>query len=212
MAVRSVSFDDDSDEELSVFSGNDLLIAHYDVADLDWQEVAERSALDERRGLVITQVAVLEDLIDEFILYLADPVDTDDHQSELDTLTIGPRLKLLEGLLSGAGLLDDNAVAVLGAARQVVARRNELAHGTIHWRPVEPVKPGSWLDEMELEWVITSRHSRTFKRITMAGLRQDLHEAISCFSSMLQYAEWFVETAPPPRNFSGGQYLGTSSR
>ena len=67
MAAWSVSFDDDNDEELSVLSGYDLLIAHYDVADLDWREVAERSALDQRRGLVITQAAVLEDLIDEFI-------------------------------------------------------------------------------------------------------------------------------------------------
>lgn len=50
MAAWSVSFDDDSDEDLSVFSGNDLLTAHYDVADLDWREVAERSALDGRRA------------------------------------------------------------------------------------------------------------------------------------------------------------------
>jgi hypothetical protein len=53
-----VSFDNDSNEQLSVFSGNDLLITQYDVSDLDWPEVAERSALDERRGLVITRVAV----------------------------------------------------------------------------------------------------------------------------------------------------------
>lgn len=39
MAARSVSFDDDSDEELYVFSGNDLLIAHYDVADLSRQHL-----------------------------------------------------------------------------------------------------------------------------------------------------------------------------
>jgi hypothetical protein len=73
MAAWSVSIDDDNDEELSVFSGYDLLISHYDFADLDCREVAERSALDQRRGLVITQADVLEDLIDEFILYLADP-------------------------------------------------------------------------------------------------------------------------------------------
>lgn len=211
MAVRSVSFDDDTDEELCVFSGNDLLIAHYDAVDLDWHEVAERSALDARRGLVITQVAVLEDLVDEFIVYLADPVDTNEYQAELDRLTIGPRLDRLDNLLAGAGILDANAVAVLGAIRQVVARRNELAHGTIHCRPVEPVHLGSWLDGIELEWVITSRRSRTFKRITMTGLRQDLHDAIGCFSSVLQYAEWFVESAPAPRNFDGGRYLGSPS-
>jgi len=60
---RSV-VDDDSDEDLCVFSGSDLLISYYDVADLDWQDVAERSAIDERRGLVIAQVAALADPIE----------------------------------------------------------------------------------------------------------------------------------------------------
>ncbi len=69
MPILSLSFDDDSEEPLFVFSGEDLLMAHIDEVDLDWEEVAERSILDERRGLVITQVAVLEELIDEFILY-----------------------------------------------------------------------------------------------------------------------------------------------
>lgn len=211
MAVRSLSFDDDSDEELHVFSGNDLLIAHYDAADLDWHEVAERSAIDERRGLVITQVAVLEDLVDEFILYLADPVDSDEYQAELDRVTIGPRLDRLGNLLLDAGILDANAHAVLGAVRRVVARRNELAHGTIHCRPVERVQAGTWLDGIELEWIITSRRSRTLERVTMAGLRHDLYDAIGCFSSLLQYAEWFVQTAPAPRHFRGGRYLGTPS-
>ena len=51
MGVISVCFDDPSDEELSVFSGTDLLVTHYDGPDLDWQEIAERSELDKRRGL-----------------------------------------------------------------------------------------------------------------------------------------------------------------
>jgi hypothetical protein len=175
-----VSFDNDSNEELCVFSGNDLLITHYDVSDLDWQEVAERSALDERRCLVITQVAVLEDLVDEFIFYLADPNDPDAYQLELDKLTVDPRLDRLEALLAGAGMHDANVVAILAALRQVVRRRNDLAHGTIHSRPVQPVQPGSWLDGIGLEWVITSRRSRTCERITMARLRQDLEGAIDC--------------------------------
>jgi hypothetical protein len=70
MPILSLSFDDDSEEPLFVFSGDDLLMAHIDEVDLDWEEVAEHSILDERRGLVITQVAVLEELIDEFILYV----------------------------------------------------------------------------------------------------------------------------------------------
>jgi hypothetical protein len=50
MTRASVSFDDEDGEELYVFSGGDLLMTHYDAADLDWEEVAERAALDERRG------------------------------------------------------------------------------------------------------------------------------------------------------------------
>ena len=64
--------DDPCEDELSVFSGNDLLIAHYDVSDLDWEEIAERSMIDERRGLIIAQVSALEDLLTEFVLYLSD--------------------------------------------------------------------------------------------------------------------------------------------
>ncbi len=208
MSHCSLSFDDDSDDELCVFSGDDLVIAHYDQVDLDWHEVAERSAIDERRGLVITQVAVLEELIDEFIMYLADPVDADAYQTKLDRLTIGPRIDRLDRLLSQVGLRQD-AAAMLQDLRDVVARRNTLAHGTIHCRPAEPVQPGSWLAGLQIEWVITSRRWRSFERISMAGLRQDLYDAIGSFSSMLQYAERFVETAPPPRNFGGGRFLGT---
>jgi hypothetical protein len=196
MAAWSVSFDDGNDEELSVFSGYDLLIAHYDVADLDWREVAERSALDQRRGLVITQAAVLEDLIDEFILYLADPIDVDEYQAELDRLTIGPRLDRLEKLLAAVNMFDADASVALEGVRRVAIRRNELAHGTIHCRPVEPVELGGWLDGIPLEWIIISRRSRTI-------------ESITCFSSMLQYAEQFVEAALPPRNYGGGRYLAT---
>ena len=209
MAAWSVSSDDDNDEELSVFSGYDLLIAHYDVADLDWREGAERSALDQRRGLVITQGAVLEDLIDEFILYLADPIDVDEYQAELDRLTIGPRLDRLEKLLAAVNMFDADASAALEGVRRVAIRRNELAHGTIHCRPIEPVELGGWLDGIPLEWIIISRRSRTIERITMAGLRQDLYDSITCFSSMLQYAEQFVEVALPPRNYGGGRYIAT---
>jgi hypothetical protein len=51
MPIRSLSFDDPSDDDLVVFSGHDLMLSRYDHMDLDWQEVAERTAIDERRGL-----------------------------------------------------------------------------------------------------------------------------------------------------------------
>jgi len=92
VTIRSLSFDDEDEEALCVFSGYDLMISHYDIADLDWREVAERSSIDERRGLVIAQVAAIEDLIDEFSIYLDDPVDAESYQRGLDTQTIGPRL------------------------------------------------------------------------------------------------------------------------
>ena len=41
MPILSLSFDDDSEEPLFVFSGEDLLMAHIDEVDLDWEEVAE---------------------------------------------------------------------------------------------------------------------------------------------------------------------------
>lgn len=208
MVIHSVSFDDDSDEELCVFSGSDLLISHYDIADLDWAEVAERSMLDERRGLVIAQVAVLEDLVDELILYLEDPEDVPAYQARLDRQTIGPRLDQLERLLSSGSLLDQHAEALFTDLRAIVNRRNELAHGTLHWQAVGGPRPMRNRTDIELEWVIRSRRSRSARRITMAGLRQDLYEAIGAFSSMLQFAEALVETARPPRHFRGRTYLG----
>jgi hypothetical protein len=208
MTRASISFDDEDGEELYVFSGNDLLMSHYDAADLDWEEVAQRAALDQRRGLVITQVAILEDLIDEFIHYLADPADPEAYQVDLDKCTIGPRLNRLEKLLLRAGLRDRHVADLLNEIRRVVTRRNVLAHGTIHRRPVEPVEPGSWIDGIPLEWIITSRRSKTVERLTMSRLRQDLYDAIGCFSEMLQYAERFVEIAPWPTTFRGGRYLG----
>jgi len=135
-----------ADATASVFSGEDLLISHYDGPDLDWGEVAERAALDQRRGLVVAQVAVLEDLIEEFILYLVDSPDSASYQGKLDRLTIGPRLDRLDELLTAAALHSGSVAALLDEIRRVVARRNELAHGTIYRRPVQPVEPGSWVD------------------------------------------------------------------
>ncbi len=208
MTVRSVLFDDDSDEDIYVFSGADLLTSHYDTADLDWSELAERSLIDERRGLMITQVAVLEDLVDEFILYLQDADDPEHHRAQLSQKTLGPRLDMLESGLRGAGLLDQEAVERLAELRAVVGRRNRLAHGTVHCRPttVIPIKDLGHRD-LELEWVLVDRRSGETERISMAALRQDVTEAIAALLSMLAFGEVFVQRAPAPTNFAGGVYL-----
>jgi hypothetical protein len=62
--------------------------------------------------------------------------------------------------------------------------------------------------EIELEWIITNRRTRSSQRITMLELRQDLYDATGIFTAMLGYAEAFVERAPQPTHFKGGRYLG----
>lgn len=209
VAIRSVSFDDEDEDDLHVFSGYDLMIAHYDIADLDWREVAERSRIDERRGLIIAQVATIEDLIDELLIYLDDPVDAESYQRGLDAQTIGPRLAQLSSKLRRAGLLDRLAEERLVDLRTIVRRRNQLAHGTIYCRPVRmvPIKELG-RQPIEVEWLLVDRRSRESERITMTGLRGDLHAAIGAFSAMLAYSEVFVERAPRPINFAGRTYLG----
>lgn len=208
--IVSLSLDDDDDSELYVFSGQDLLTAHYDQIDLDWHEVAERSIIDERRGLVITQVAILDDLIDEFILYLADPPDEEAYQREkLDTITLGPRIDLFEKRLRRAGLLTDGVSVLLADLRKIQARRNTLAHGTLSWQPIFPMPVLSDRDRppTRLEWILFDRRRQTRERISMTQLRQDVYTAQGCFSALLNYAEVFVETAPQPTHFRGGSYL-----
>src|SRR5487761_2485659 len=126
MPVESVSFDDESDEPPFVFSGNDLLLSHYDQVDLDWEEVAERTELDERRGLVVLQVGVIEDLLDEFIEYLEDPADHAAFVAELETQMIGKRLERFERDLRQTGILDARAQREVDEVICVVRRRNEL--------------------------------------------------------------------------------------
>ena len=211
MGVISVCFDDPGDEELSVFSGNDLLVSQYDGPDLDWQEVAERSKIDQRRGLVIAQVAVLEDLVDEFLAYLIDPVDPAELAAKLDAKTIVPRITWLRFEMKRAQLLDDETEALIDELDRVAQRRNELAHGILHWRLVAGqsrlLRDLLRQPEVELEWIITNRRTRSRQRITMLELRQNLYDAIAVFMAMLDYAEVFVERAPQPQHFSGGLYL-----
>lgn len=211
MGVLSVCFDDPSDEQLSVFSGNDLLVSQYDGPDLDWQEVAERSELDQRRGLVIAQVTVLEDLVDEFLAYLIDPAGPAKLAAKLDAMTIVPRIAWLRSQLKKAQLLDDDTEALIDELTRVAQRRNELAHGILHWQLVagqtQLLRDLLSQPEIELEWIITNRRTRSSQRITMLELRHNLYDAIGVFTAMLGYAEVFVERAPQPQHFSGGRYL-----
>ena len=188
-----------------------MLIAHYDQIDLDWEEVAERGLIDERRGLVIAQVAVLDDLIDEFILYLLDPPDPARYQRDhLDTITTGLRLGSFEQLLRDNQLLDNKASRTIADLRAIVATRNRLAHGTIYRRPtrVAPIRELATFT-VDVEWVLVDRRRGDTERVSMAGLRRTLHEAQGCFMALLAFAETFVEAAPTPTHFPGGWYLGS---
>jgi hypothetical protein len=207
MPIESVSFDDQSDEPLYVFSGNDLLLSHYDRVDLDWEEVVERTELDERRGLVVLQVGVIEDLLDEFVEYMEDPIDHAAFVAELETQMIGKRIGRFETSIRRAGILDARSHGEIDELRRIVQRRNELTHGTIYRRPV-----GGWPKlplprDLQLEWLLYDRRSHTSARITTSRLRQDLYDAIGLFTELLKYAEYFVTVAPSPVNFRGGHYL-----
>jgi hypothetical protein len=208
MAIRSVSFDDDSEDDLCVFSGDDLVVTHVDGPDLDWEEVAERSALDERRGLVIAQVAVLEEVIDELILYLVDPADPEGYQRGLDRKTIGPRIDELEQILVDLALLNEAISCLLSGLRSVVQRRNELAHGTLYRRSLQtvPIEEFGQRD-VDLEWRIRSRRDRSSQRITMSELRNDLYEAVGSFMELLKLGDQLLQSAPRPRHFRGTRYL-----
>ena len=202
----NVSFDDEDESDLQVFSGHDLLMAHYDKVDLDWEEVAQRSVLDERRGLVIAQVAVLEDLVDEFILYLADPEDQREYEAQLRRQTIGPRLDTFEELLAETPVRSTGLEHVK-ELRSVASRRNELAHGTLFVNPVTWPLPRPGSGSLVLEWRLFDRRTQTSERVTMAGLRVDLEEAAGVFLGLLAFAEELVERVPVPMNFGGGVFL-----
>ena len=61
-----------------------------------------------------------------------------------------------------------------------------------------------------MQWILVDRRSGGDDQapISIAGLRQDLHDAADAFLALLGYAELFVEEAPWPQNFEGGHYLG----
>jgi hypothetical protein len=212
MAIRSVSFDDSSDNDLFVFSGYELMLSHYDVMDLDWREVAERTEIDERRGLVVLQVAILEEIIDEFILYLEDPSDEEQTRIRLSRQTIGPRIDQLGKLLRQAGLHDAEAAERIADLRRVTERRNVLAHGTIHLQVVGGALPRLGERDFDVEWVIRSRRSGQVERITTSRLREDLYDAIGAFTGMLSFAESLEKRAPRPMNFTNGTYVSARQR
>lgn len=148
-------------DELFVFSGDDLLTSHYDIADLDWAEVADRTLIDERRGLIITQAVVVEDVIDEFILYLEDPTDPAVYRMEtMGKWNAGTRRRELEKLLRRSGLLSSRATLLLDECRTIGERRNVLAHGTVSPRLINLAKPDQVVPiadlsgtDLAIEWI-----------------------------------------------------------
>ncbi|RKN50460.1 hypothetical protein D7223_01290 [Micromonospora endolithica] len=187
--VVEVSFDDDSDEPLNVFSDYDLLLSFHDTVDLDWEEIAERSALDERRGLAITQSTVLEDLLGDVILQLERPDDPETRRSELDQWMIGKRLNRVESLLASSAPPDADRSFPREELWAAVRRRNELAHGNIT-RVISEAYPradGPGKTQ-RVEWHLVDRRTHGSQLITMAGLREDVYAAIAAYTSLLRWA------------------------
>lgn len=204
--VNNLSFDDPSDEGLDVISAYELLISELDVADPDWGKIAERTAIDERRGLVIAQVAEMEQVIDDFILYVADPDDVSAYMQRLAAWTIGPRVKEFERLLRVAGVCDEVAVDVIGMLLSVVARRNLLAHGSLYLRPTKWTPIGQW-DGVEFEWMLRDPRTGHAERISMAGLRTDLEDVIDATVRLIRYGSHLAAQLPPPSNYANATYI-----
>ncbi|MGW3607915.1 hypothetical protein [Micromonospora sp. NPDC005161] len=186
--VVEVSFDDGSDEPLNVFSDYDLLLSFHDEVDLDWEEIAERSALDQRRGLVITQSIVLEDLLGDVILQLEKPDDPETRRSELDQWMIGKRLHRVESLLASLPSSEANRSFPREELSAVVRRRNELAHGNIT-RVVGEARPrtGGPGKTQRVEWRLVDRRTCGSQLITMAGLREDVYTALAAYTSLVHW-------------------------
>lgn len=104
--------------------------------------------------------------------------------------------------------MDAAGAALLADLRSLVQIRNELAHGTIYRTLVYvvPVRELATRD-LELEWRIYSRRSRTSRRITTSGLRRDLEEATGCFTALLRWGEGLAQRAPRPRHFRDPAYF-----
>ncbi|KAB1118476.1 hypothetical protein F6X54_03300 [Micromonospora aurantiaca] len=191
MSVEAVevSFNDNSDEPLHVFSGYDLLLAFHDAADIDWEEVAERGALDERRGLVITQSTVLEDLLSDVIVQLERPDKPETRLRELDQWMIGKRLKHVESLLERGAYPEVKNSFPFEELWDVVRRRNELAHGNL-MRVIGEACPRSEGPgkTRQVEWHLVDRRSRGSRLITMAGLREDLSAATTAYINLLRWS------------------------
>jgi hypothetical protein len=187
--VVKVSFDDDSDEPLNVFSDYDLLLSFHDEVDLDWEEIAERSVLDQRRGLVITQSTVLEDLLGDVILQLEKPDDPEARRNETDQWMIGKRLNRVESLLASGASPDADRSFPREELWAAIRRRNDLAHGNIT-RVIDEAYPrpdGSGKTQ-RVEWHLIDRRTRRSQLITMAGLREDVYAAIAAYTSLLRWA------------------------
>jgi hypothetical protein len=191
-----------------VFTGQDLLISHYDGPDLGWEDVAERTEMESLRGLVVAQATILDDLIDEFLLYLIDPGPQDWYRIEvLRSQPVGRKLDHLRSLLRQYGLADV-AARYVQAASEALSRRDVLAHSPLFRQPTR-ILPIEDIGSTEYEMVIRRRTKKgdTFEVVTEDSLTNDLYNTQGTFSGLLAFAEIMVERVPVPVHFQGGSYL-----
>lgn len=106
----------------------------------------------------------------------------------------------MKKILGDLALLDETASRLLSDLRSVVDRRNELAHGTLYLKPLQFVLGQR---DVDLGWKIRSRRDLSSRRITMSELRNDLYEAIGCFTELLKWSDHLLQLAPHPRHFRG---------
>ncbi len=190
-----------------VLAGDELLIAHYGASGIDWQQVADRDVVETLRGKVVAQATVLEDLVDEFLLYLRDtpPEDLDTDADPTKHWQLGRKVDDLRAALKDCGL----AAVAKGPLDQVgraLKRRDVLAHSPLMVREGRVVHFGVM---PEPEFVVRERKRGGLKyhRLTEAQLRDDLRSTATAFLALLGMAEVVVQHAPLPKHFRTGAFL-----
>jgi hypothetical protein len=144
-------------------------------ADDDYAEATDARRLHELRGLVMAQVAEIEDLLKE-LLKKADELQPMVKVDKNRRLPTGVTLNRLEALLKSWNLLGDLG-GQIGTVRRAIKRRNALVHARVHigfslqgeYGPREPViallfsndpdEGASGINEFELERELGLAHA-----------------------------------------------------